>query len=182
MPEERTISSKRIFKGRIVGLRDDTVELANGRKSQREIVEHAGAVAVIALTKNDEIVLIRQHRKPVEEDILEIPAGLFNKGERLEDAAARELEEETGFLARKITHVLDAYATPGYSTEMIRYFLAVDLKKTSQKTEEDEIISVEIVKMSDAFGKIVTGEIKDNKTIIGITIAEKYLSGQWKSI
>jgi len=170
---EKTLSSKRIYEGRIVSLRDDTVELPGGRKSHREIVEHPGAVAIAALTSDNKLVLIRQFRKPAEEELLEIPAGLVHKGESPQAAAARELEEEAGFKAGKITPLFAAYSSPGYSSEVIRYFLATDLVKTGQKNEEDEFIGVELVPVSDAFRLVEDGKIKDNKTIIGVMIAEK---------
>ncbi len=177
---EKTLSTNYIYKGRIVSLREDMVELPDGRSSKREIVEHPGAVAIIALTSEDKLVLIRQFRKPAEEELLEIPAGLVHKGEAPQTAAARELEEEAGFKTGKITPVFAAYSSPGYSSEVIRYFLATDLVKTAQKSEEDEFIGVEPVPVADAFKLVRDGKIKDNKTIIGVMIAEKVVDGVLK--
>lgn len=172
---EKQISSKRIYKGRIVGLREDTVELPGGKVAKREIVEHPGAVAIVAIANENKIVLIRQYRRPAEDVLLEIPAGLVHKGETPLDAAKRELEEETGFHAKNIKKIFEGYASPGYSTEVIQYFLATNLEKRSQKTEEDELIEVRLYKISDCFKMIKEGKIRDNKTIIGIMIAEKRL-------
>lgn len=170
---EKTIMTKHIYNGRIVSLREDTVRLASGVRSKREIVKHPGAVAVIALIEPGKIVLIRQFRKPAERELLEIPAGLVHKGERFSDAARRELEEETGFLARSISYLFSAYASPGYSSEIIRYFLAKSLVRTKQNTEEDEQILVKIMAVKAAVKLIDRGRIADNKTIIGIMLADK---------
>ncbi|MFA4858890.1 MAG: NUDIX hydrolase [Candidatus Margulisiibacteriota bacterium] len=168
---EKTIRSERYYDGRVVSLRQDWVSLPDGREARREVVEHKGAVAVVALLAPDQMVLIRQFRKPAEEVIFEIPAGLFHAGEDLAKAAARELKEETGYIAGKIRKVLSAYASPGYSTEILHYFLAEDLTPSSQNLDEDEIVKVECVKISDALKMIKDGVIKDNKTIIGVMIA-----------
>ena len=170
--QERTIKSKKIYKGRIISVRDDTVRMATGRVTSREVVVHPGAVGVVALTSKGEIVLVRQYRKPVEQVMLEIPAGLFNKGESLAAAAKRELEEETGYCAGKIKKVFSAFMSPGYSTEKFHYFITKDIKKTAQRYEEDEHIKVAKLPLASAWRMVKTGKIKDNKTIVGIAIAK----------
>ncbi|MFC1559737.1 NUDIX hydrolase [Candidatus Margulisiibacteriota bacterium] len=169
--KEETISSKRIFKGRIVGLREDTVKLPDGMVAKREIVEHPGAVTVVALTEKNEIVLVKQYRKPAEDVLLELPAGLAKKGEKGVDAAKRELEEETGFVAKNIRKVMEGYSSPGYSTEVIKFYLATDMTLSEQKGDDDERIEVKLLKVEDAGKLIKSGEIRDNKTIIGINLA-----------
>ena len=170
---EKTISSKRIYKGRIIGLREDKVLLPNGVKSKREIVEHPGAVAVIAIAKDNKIILVRQYRKAVEEAIFEIPAGLvhWEKGETALQAAKRELEEETGYRARKIKKLLKGFASPGYSSEIIHYFLATDLIQTKPNPDEDELLEPVLVNPKDYKKLIKSGKIKDNKTLLGILLA-----------
>lgn len=172
--EEKTTASRRIYDGRIVSLREDDVVLPSGIKAKREIVEHYGAVAVIALTDKNEIVFVRQYRKPAEGVMLEIPAGMMHKGEAAEATAGRELEEEAGYKARKILKVLEAYTSPGYSTEIIRYCIATDLIKVQQRCDEDENIRVELIGADKALNMIEQGEIKDNKTIVGIHLALKH--------
>jgi ADP-ribose pyrophosphatase len=167
---EKTIKTKRIYRGRIVGLREDTVKLSNAVISKREIVEHPGAVAVIAVTKDKKIVLVRQFRKPAEKVLLEIPAGLVHKGERPIDGAKRELEEETGYRAGKIREIFRGYSSPGYSTEIIRYFLGTDLKKTRPNCEEDEIIKVALYPIKKCLDMVRRGKIRDNKTAVGILL------------
>ena len=169
---ETTVKSKRIYSGHLLGLREDTVRLENGNISRREICEHPGAVAIVALTKKKEIVLIRQFRKPAEKVMIEIPAGLVEKGEKLAAAAKRELEEETGYVAGKLKLVFSAYTTPGYSTELLHYFLATDLKKTAQHYEEDEEIDVDVTPLKQALEMAKKGKIADNKTVVGIAVAQ----------
>ena len=132
-------------------------------------------MAIVALTRNKKILLIRQYRKPVEGELMEVPAGLLRKGEKPVDAAGRELFEETGYIAKKISPVLSAYTSPGISSEVLRYFFASDLVEGKQNTEADEFIDVVAVKVRDAVKLIKKGKIKDNKTILGIMLAEKKL-------
>ena len=176
--EEKEISSKRVFDGRLLGVRVDTVKLPSGVESTREVVEHPGAVAVIAVTKDNELVLVRQFRKATGEVLLEVPAGVPRKGEKGEDAARRELEEETGYHAKKVVKVWEGYASPGYSNELIRYYLAMDMNLMKQSPDEDESIEVELVDIDLCLDLVKTGKIKDNKTFIGIMIArEKLIEG-----
>jgi len=158
----------------MVGLRKDYVRLSNGRESTRVICEHPGAVAVIGITADKKLVFIRQYRRAPDKIMYEICAGLINKGESRAAAAKRELEEETGYVSGKIKYLTSAYTSPGYSTEIIHYFLATKLKKTVQKTDEDEIITVLTAEYSLCLKMIKSGLIKDNKTIAGILLAGQY--------
>jgi len=176
--KEKEISTKRIFDGRLLGVRVDTVKLPNGIESTREIVEHPGAVAIVAITGDNELVLVRQFRKATGEVLLEVPAGVPKKGEKGEDAARRELEEETGYHAKKITKVWEGYASPGYSNELIQYYLAQDMNLMKQKTEEDEFIEVDLVDIELCLDLVKTGKIKDNKTMIGVMIADMAAKGE----
>ncbi len=176
--EEKEISSKRVFEGKLLGVRVDTVKLPNGVESNREVVEHPGAVAVVAVTKDNELVLVRQFRKAAGEVLLEVPAGVPKKSEKGEETARRELEEETGYHAGKITKVWEGYASPGYSNELIRYYLATDMNLMQQKTEEDEFIEVDLVEIDLCLDLVKTGRIKDNKTMVGIMIADLLVKGE----
>ncbi|MFC1568431.1 NUDIX domain-containing protein [Candidatus Margulisiibacteriota bacterium] len=176
--EEKKIKSERKFKGRLLGLRVDTVKTPGGNQATREVVEHPGAVAVVALTKDKEMVLVRQFRQPTGQVLVELPAGVPKKSESAEDCARRELEEETGFHAKKVKKVWAGYASPGYSDELIQFCLAEDMTRMKQNTEEDEFIEVDLVDLDACVDMLKNGKINDNKTMIGITIADKHLKGE----
>jgi len=166
--EEKTMKCERIYEGRIINVRVDTVELPNKKYSKREIVEHPGAVGIIPVTKDKKIILVKQFRKSVEEVLLEIPAGKIESQEDPYKCALRELEEETGFTADSVKKLSEFYTTPGFSNEVIHIYLAENLEVGSVNLDEDE--NIEIVKLSveEVLDKIQIGEIKDAKTIVGI--------------
>ena len=177
--EEKKLSSKKIFAGRLLKLRVDAVKLPGGVKATREVVEHPGAVAIIALTEDNKLVLVRQFRTAAGEVLLELPAGVPFKGEKGERTARRELEEETGFRARSVKKVYAGYASPGYSDEMIRFYLAKDLTHHRQKTEADELINVELIDLGLCLDLVKAGKIRDNKTAVGVMIAGQFAGGEW---
>lgn len=166
--EEKTMRCERVYEGRIINVRVDTVELPDKKYSKREIVEHPGAVGIIPITPSKEIILVKQFRKPVEKVLLEIPAGKIEPEEDPYICAVRELEEETGFKTDNIKQILKFYTTPGFSNEIIYIFLAEDLKEGISNPDEDE--NIEFIKLSldEALNKIKTGEIEDAKSIVGI--------------
>jgi len=174
---EKTISSKRVFEGRFLSVRVDTVDLSNGRRATRDIVEHAGGVVIAAVTADKKIVLVRQFRQALGRVVLELPAGVLKKGEKERTAALRELEEETGFCAKKIKRVFSAYASPGYSNEMLHYYVADDLKQMKQQLDEDELVEVDLLPLNVCLKMIKAGKIKDNKTILGVWAIERWLKG-----
>ncbi len=176
--EEKHIKSERIYKGSLLGLRKDYVELPSGKQATREIVEHPGAVAIVAITKDNELVMVRQFRKPAEQVLLEIPAGVPKKKEKGEATARRELEEETGYYAKKIRKIWQGYASPGCSNEVIKFYLAQDMYRLKQNTDEDEFVEVDLVDIDACSDMLKNGKINDNKTMIGIVIAEKVLKGE----
>ena len=173
--EETITSSKRLFDGRIINLRVDTVMLPNGKMSQREIVEHRGAVAMVPLLDRETVVLVRQFRRAAMESLLEIPAGTRDHDEDIEACARRELAEEINFQAGRMTKLFHSYQAPGYSTEVIHTFLARDLSPVEGHTDEDEFLEVVTLPLSEAIGKIKTGEIIDAKTISGLLFVERLL-------
>lgn len=173
---EKTIESKRIYDGRIVKLRVDTVELPDGTRATREVVEHKGAVAIVPLIDSDTVVMVRQFRQPANEVLLEIPAGTLEVGEDPDDCAARELLEETGYRARTIHKVFKSYLAPGYSSEMLHTYIATDLLKEIAAPEADEFLETVTIKLDDAVAMIETGEIKDAKTICGLLTAQRRLA------
>ncbi|OGB87829.1 hypothetical protein A3J44_00100 [candidate division WOR-1 bacterium RIFCSPHIGHO2_02_FULL_45_12] len=168
---EKHIKSESIYKGHLLGVRKDTVKTPGGREAVRDVVEHPGAVAIVAITDDQELVFVRQFRQPVGEIVLEIPAGVPKKGEAWLDAAKRELKEETGYRAGKIRKIFQAYTTPGYSNEVLEYYLAEDLVQLKPHPDEDEYVEVDLIDLETCVDMVKNGKINDNKTIIGIMIA-----------
>ncbi|QTA38385.1 NUDIX hydrolase [Thermosipho ferrireducens] len=176
---EKSINSEEIFKGVLLHVKRDEVLLENGVKSVREYVLHPGAVAVVPVTEDNRIVFVKQYRYPIKQVLLEIPAGKFDSPEENPlDCAKRELKEETGFTASNYTYMGYIYTTPGFSNEIIHLYLATGLTKGNMKTDEDEIIEIEIKDFEEAVQKCITGEITDAKTIIGVMKAYHMLRSE----
>ena len=161
------LEEETVYSGRIFDLKVHKIRLGSGRVIRREFVEHPGAVAIIAV-KGDRILLIKQYRHPVRGWIIEIPAGTLEEGESSEQCARRELEEETGYRARKLKEVFKAYVAPGYSSELIHFFLAEELEEGVSKPEEDEITQVIWLDTRSVLEMISKGEVRDLKTISAV--------------
>lgn len=168
---EKTIESKEIYNGKVVNLRVDTVELPNGKTSKREIVEHPGAVAIVAVTDDDKVLMIRQFRKPCEEELWELPAGKIDPGEEPDKTAARELEEETGYSPGKLEKLISFYTSPGFADEMIHLYLAENLSQTEQSHDEDEFLSLHPMGWEEIRQLFANNELKDSKTVTGLLMA-----------
>ncbi len=171
---EETIGSQTIYSGRILGLRRDTVKISDGKVAIREIVEHGGAVGIVAFTDEGKIILVKQFRKATNKELVEIPAGTLERGEDPIQCASRELEEETGYVASEIKPILSFYLAPGYSTEIMHIFRANDLRKSKQKLEEDEVVELIEVELDEAISMVRRNEIEDSKTISSL-LATKFL-------
>jgi ADP-ribose pyrophosphatase len=165
---EKTLSTERIFRGRAVGLRVDTVQKPNGKTTTREIVEHSDCITVVPLDNEDRVLLVRQFRKPVEKELLEIPAGGIEAGETPADAVRRELQEETGFYPNKLEDLGGFYASPGYSTEYLYLFLATDLVPRRLEAEDTDEIEVARVPVKDIPNLIESGQICDAKSVAAL--------------
>ena len=170
MAEEETLSSKLIYDGRAVRLRLDTVKMPSGRETTREIVEHSDCVAIIAIDDEDNVLLVNQFRKPVEKELLEIPAGGIEPGEELEECVRRELREETGFLPQKVERLGGFYSSPGYCTEYLHFFLATELVPSPLQAEDSESIRVVRVRLGEVLGLITSGSICDAKSIAALLV------------
>ncbi|MDD4802683.1 MAG: NUDIX hydrolase [Syntrophomonas sp.] len=168
---EKTLQTQEIFSGRIIKVRVDTVSLPNGRQSTREVVEHAGAVAVVAVDDDHNIIMVRQYRKPVERVLLEIPAGTMEKDEEPLLCAQRELREETGFTAHFWEKILSYYSAPGFTDEYLHLYLARGLSKGATDPDQDEFVETVCLPLQEAGNMIYGGEIIDGKSIIGIQYA-----------
>ncbi len=176
--EEKTLSSNPVFEGRILKLRVDRVLLPDGKESTREIVEHDGAAAVVAVDEKNNIHLVRQFRKPLEKTIMEIPAGILYPLEEPLSCAQRELEEEVGLKAKQWNKLLSYYSAPGFCDEIIHIFLARELYEGTTNLDEDEFLEHICLPLEEAYGKVVAGEIVDGKSIIGIQMAYDRLMRQ----
>lgn len=165
---ERTMKSERIYDGKILSLKIETVELPNRKYSKREIIEHEAAAAVVAMTDNDEIVMVKQYRKAIDKIIYELPAGLLDLNESPKDAAIRELKEETGYITNDIEYLLEFYPSPGFCTEKIYIFAAENLTLGEKNLDPDEFVECENIPYEKALRMIMLGEIVDGKTITGI--------------
>jgi ADP-ribose pyrophosphatase len=172
---EPTIASQRVYEGRIVSLRVDEVRLASGQTRKREIVEHGGAVAIVAVDDQERVLLVRQFRKPVERFLLEIPAGTLEAGEDPDACARRELTEETGHTAARIERLLGFYSAPGFCTEYLHVYLATGLSEGAASPEEDESIELVREPISRALELIESGQIEDAKSQVGLLA---YLTGR----
>jgi len=166
--ENKFLSSTYIYKGKIIKLRQDKVKLPDGKETTREIIEHPGAVVILALADDQKIIMIRQFRVAANEVLWELPAGKVEDGEDLVRCAKRELEEETGYYPRKIKKLLSFFSTPGFCNERLTLFLAEDLEERSKNEDDDEFIQVKSLKISEVLKMIKGNVIKDAKTIIGI--------------
>lgn len=173
--EEKTISSERIYEGRIINLRKDKVTVKDGQTSWREIVEHNGGVALAAVTRSGKMVMVRQYRKAAEKAILEVPAGKIEKDEDHRLTAERELKEETGYTAGSIEHITSFYTSIGYSTEVIHLYLATDLTPGETDFDDNEAIDVEEYELPELKKMVLRGEIEDAKTIAAILLTESIM-------
>ena len=168
MADPKVLKSEVVFQGGHIQLRVDRVVEPAGHEATREIVVHPGAVCIVARPSDTEVLLIRQYRHAVGGELLEIPAGGLDPGEDPFDAARRELEEETGFLAANIVPHGGFWTTPGFTTEYMWLYEATNLTRTQINPDEDEIIEVDIVKIADALRMIEDGRIQDGKSILGL--------------
>ncbi|MBD8035251.1 MULTISPECIES: NUDIX domain-containing protein [Solibacillus] len=168
--EEKTIHSESIFKGKVISLKVDDVKLPNGETGKREIINHPGAVAVIAITEDNKILFVEQYRKALERSIIEIPAGKMEKGEEPIVTARRELEEETGYTSDDFRFVQAFATSPGFADEVIHIYVAEKLKKLDIPVDldEDEFVELMEVTLEEAEAMVADGRIYDAKTAFAV--------------
>ena len=159
---------KRIYSGKPVSLDEYSLTI-EGRKVRREIIDHPGAAAILAFDEKGKIILVRQHRFP-HGYILEIPAGTLEKGESPKRCALREIQEETGYKAKKMTHLITYYPSVGYNTEEIHCFVASGLTQVKKKLDTDEFITVKKMELPRLIKMIKSGKIIDSKTICAVMV------------
>ncbi len=165
---ERTIKRELIYKGKIVTLEKHTVQLDNGIKSLREIVRHKGASGILPIDEEENVYLVRQFRKAYEQEILEIPAGVLEEGETAQECAMRELREELQFSSEVLTFLGSFYPSPGYLDEEVYLYLAKGLSYAEGSLDEDEMINSVKMPVKKLYEKILSGEVKDGKTIMAV--------------
>ncbi len=164
------ISSQKVFQGRALSLRVDQVR-ANTGTFQMEVLEHTGGVAVVPIDGDDKVLMVRQYRHAVGQELLEIPAGTVKKGEDHVLCAARELQEEVGMKADNLDLIGEFFLAPGYSSELMRVYLATGLTPSSLPQDEDEEIVVEKVPFAEAVRMAIQSELHDAKSIVGLLLA-----------
>ncbi|MCL2248593.1 MAG: NUDIX hydrolase [Oscillospiraceae bacterium] len=172
---EKQIETNTVYEGIIVDVRRDIAELQNGNRAKREVVVHPGGVGIVAVTADSKILMVRQYRYPMEEEVLEIPAGKLDIGEDPFECAKRELSEETGYTANTYVDFGAMYPSPGYCKETLYLYLALDLIPGEMHLDENELLSVEEIDIDELVARIMRGELKDAKTIIGILKAKEYM-------
>jgi len=172
--EEKTLSSKTVYQGRVIKLRVDTVKMPDGRETSREIVEHGDCVAIVAIDADDNVLLVEQFRQPVGKALLEIPAGGIEGGEDAAKAVRRELREETGYLPGKVEGFGGFYAVPGYGTEYLHLYLATELTPSPLQAEDTKGIRLIRVPIAQILPLITSGRICDGKSIAGLLTFLEY--------
>lgn len=163
--EEIVVSSERIYEGRGVNLRRDTVRLPSGRQTTREVVEHRKCVTILPIADDGRLLLVRQFRLPARAILLEAPAGNMDDGESPEETARRELREETGHDCRQLEPLLEFYPAPGFCEEYMYCFLATGLFEAGLAPDEDEILDVQKLKLDETLAAINERRIIDAKSI-----------------
>ncbi len=172
---EKLLSSKKLFKGSFFEVTHDIVKLPDGKITSREYIIHNGAVAIIAITNDNNIIIERQYRHPVRQIMLEIPAGKLEADENPLEAAKRELSEETGYTASDWLELGTCLPCIGYSNEKITYYLAMELNSGSTNLDEGEFVETLTMPFNKFLDMIYNGEVTDTKTIAGIMLYQGYL-------
>lgn len=170
---EKTIKSETIYDGKILSLRVETVELPDKKYSKREIVDHKKGVGIIAFDGEDSLFLVRQYRIAIDENTLEIPAGLVESNELPIDTARRELQEEIGYFPEDIEYLFTVYSSPGFTNDKLSLFLARDLRESKLDQDDGEFAVRVSYKIEDLYNMVQNGEITDAKTVIAIMYAKK---------
>ncbi|WP_415409284.1 NUDIX hydrolase [Staphylococcus agnetis] len=164
--EEKTLSKETLYEGKIITVEKHLVELPNQETSYREVVKHNGAVAICALTPDQKVILVKQYRKALEDTLLEIPAGKLEPNESRINAAKRELEEETGYIADELKLIGEVYGAPGFTNELISIYFANHVEKGQMQLDEDEFVEKIYYTLDEVEKAVNHRQIKDAKTLI----------------
>lgn len=174
MPFE-LLKSELLLKGRAFAIRRDWLKTPSGGETKFDIIEHHGSVIIVPVDADGNLLLVRQYRHAAAQNLLELPAGTLEEGEEPSVCAAREIREETGYAAGKLTKLGEFFLAPGYSTEQMSVFLAVDLTYAPLDADEDEFLSVEKVPVGEALSRAVRGELPDAKSLAALFLAQGHL-------
>jgi ADP-ribose pyrophosphatase len=177
--ELKLLKRELVHTGKVFDLIVDHIEYPSGNKGVREIAHHPGGAVVVPVFDDRRVMMVRQLRYPLGKHVLELPAGKLNKGEDPELAARREMEEETGWVATKLTKLTSIYTTPGFCDEELHIYLASDLKQSPnghQREEGESSMTLHILGLADAVKMAISGELQDSKTIVGLLLAERHLN------
>lgn len=174
MPFE-LIKSEPLLQGRAFKIRRDTMRTPDGRETKFEIVEHGGSVVIVPVDGDGNLLFVRQYRHAAGMDMLELPAGTRDGDEPFEECAAREIREETGMEAGRLEKVGEFYLAPGYSTEFMGVFIAMDLKHNPLEADDDEFLELEKISVKKAFEMAQRGEMPDAKSLAALLLAKPHL-------
>lgn len=174
----RVVSSETIYEGKVLGVRKDRVVEPHGVEVTREVVTHSGSVVVLPVFEDGRVLLIRQYRHVAGQFLWELVAGRRDEGENFVQGALRELAEETGYTAKKLTQILDVFPSPGFLAENMVIFVAEGLTKGKARPEDDEKITLRTITLREAEDWISTGKIRDAKTVAGILFYSTFLAGR----
>jgi len=177
--KETRLDSELVYKGDFMRVHKDNVLLPDGAVSSREYIAHPGAVAILAILDNGNLVMERQYRYAPQREFVELPAGKIDHGEDILSCAKRELLEEAGYVAKEWIHLSTAWPCIGYADERMEYFLARGLTHQGSKLDDGEFLEVFELSLSEAIEWIRLGKINESKTIVGLFWLEKYLN-DWK--
>ncbi len=181
MAFEKKIDGETLYKGIIVDVSMDHAELINGDIVRREVVHHPGGVTIIPVEEDGTVWCVRQFRYPMQREMLEVPAGKLEYGEKPLPAAERELSEETGLTAGRMVYLGECCTSPGFSTEVLHIYLALELRRGEAHPDEDEFLNVEKHSLETLTDMVMAGEIDDAKTIIAVLKARRFLEAEgWR--
>lgn len=170
--EEKPLTEETTWTGRIFSVSRLHVELPDGREAVRDVVRHPGAVAVVALTDDGQICLVRQYRTAIDRVTVEIPAGKLDPGEDPLECAHRELLEETGFVAKKMAYLTTIATSAGFTDELIHLYMATGLEFKQSNPDADEFLNVDLVDLPEFIDAVLDGRVEDVKTITGALICD----------